>query len=321
MSASAWPVPEAAIERTVLADCRRIIATQSRSFALAARLLPAACRDEVFVIYAFCRHVDDAIDRAPAGERPAALARLRAEVDAVYAGRPLPHPRLAAFAAVVHARGIPRRYVDELLAGMAMDVAGVTYATTDDLLRYAHRVAGVVGLMLCHVWGLYDPHALPRAAQLGIAMQLTNICRDVAEDLRHGRLYLPRALLGRALTDVPADGSADRDAVRVAVATLLGAADRFYRAADEAMVALPARVAFAVRTAARLYAAIGDVLRARGGDPFRGRAVVGRARKTWLVVCAALATVAELPRRRARRAAPPDRVLDFADVVRHGSPA
>ena len=305
----------AAIERTAIAECRRVLAEQSKSFALASRLLPPSCRDEVAVVYAFCRHVDDAIDRTPRDHRRAALARLHAEVDAVYANRPPADRTLVAFAAVVHARRIPRAYVDELLAGMAMDVDGAAYATADDLYRYAYRVAGVVGLMLCHVWGLRDPRALPGAAQLGIAMQLTNVCRDVEEDLRDGRVYLPRALLGGELRAVPPDGSPARDAVRTAVATVLLDADRLYRAADAAMVALPLRVALAVRAARLVYAAIGDRLRARGHDPFRGRAVVSGPRKAWLLVRAVLTTAATLPRRRGGAARPPTEVVDFARDV------
>src|SRR5690606_24146896 len=102
------------------------------------------------------------------------------------------------FAAIMRERGIPRRYPAELLAGLAMDAAGHRYEDAADLRLYCFRVAGVVGLMMSHVMGLADERALADAARLGIAMQLTNICRDVREDWARGRLYLPRALLERA---------------------------------------------------------------------------------------------------------------------------
>jgi phytoene synthase len=277
------------------AEARRVLAEKSKSFALASKLLPASCRDDVAVIYAYCRHVDDAIDLVPVEERPAALARLRAEVDVVYAG-----DDVSEFAQVVRKHRIPRLYVDELIAGMAMDVERARYETLEDLYRYGWRVAGVVGAMLCHVFGLRDPRALQNAAHLGIAMQLTNICRDVEEDQRDGRSYLPRAL---------AEGRPVPEVVRV----LLDDADRFYRSADLGIRALPFRIALGVRAARLVYAAIGDRLRARGCDPFRGRVVVPSLVKVWLVLRAIVATVLE--RRAPGPLASPSRVLSFPEVV------
>ncbi|MGZ3450805.1 MAG: phytoene/squalene synthase family protein [Polyangiales bacterium] len=277
------------------AEARRVLAEKSKSFALASKLLPASCRDDVAVVYAYCRHVDDSIDLAPIEERPAALSRLRTEVDEIYDGT-----SESEFAAVVRKHRIPRLYVDELIAGMAMDVERARYETLEDLHRYGWRVAGVVGTMLCHVFGLRDPRALQNAAHLGIAMQLTNICRDVEEDLRDGRSYLPRALAkGKSVPEV--------------VAILLDDADRFYRSADLGIRALPFRIALGVRAARLVYAAIGGRLRARGCDPFRGRVVVPSIVKAWLVLRAVVATVLE--RRSPGPLASPNRVLSFPEVV------
>ncbi|HVV81460.1 MAG TPA: squalene/phytoene synthase family protein, partial [Kofleriaceae bacterium] len=174
---------------------RRTIAHHSRSFALASALLGRRLRDQAAVVYTGGRRADDAVDEPAAGEdHAAALARLHRELDDVYAGSAA-DPVLAAFGDVVRARRVPRHYPAELLAGMAMDAAGARYATMDDLRLYCWRVAGVVGLMMSHVFGVADERALPRAAHLGIAMQLTNICRDVAEDWQRGRLYLPDELV------------------------------------------------------------------------------------------------------------------------------
>lgn len=269
-----------------------VMAKHSKSFSLAAKLLPPACRDAFAIVYAYCRHVDDAIDLAPHDERPAALAKLRAELDELYSGR-----SSEPFAAVVRTYRIPRLYAEELIEGMAMDVARTQYRTLDDLLRYCWRVAGVVGLMLCHVMGVRDPRALRNAAHLGIAMQLTNICRDVAEDERDGRRYIP-----------PGHG----------VAEMLDEADRYYRSADAGLLALSFRCALAVRAARLIYAAIGGELRRRGCDPYRGRAVVATSKKLLLVLLALVLTLAELPRRLLLRRAPtaPDRTLGFPhDVV------
>jgi phytoene synthase len=301
---------------------RAILAAGSKSFALASKLLPADRRDEIAVVYAWCRRVDDAIDLAPIGDRPAALDRLRAELDDVFASAAQGSPRgvcvtdpiLAAFAEVVARREIPRTYPDELLAGMAMDVARTRYATLDDLLLYCHRVAGVVGLLLCHVMGLRDPKAARNAAHLGIAMQLTNICRDVAEDLADGRVYLPARLLG----DRPLSTEArDRSIVIAATERLLGEADRYYASAERGIPALGLRCALAVRAARHVYGAIGGRLRRRGGDPLRGRTVVPAFTKVLLLLWAVLLTLLEIPARlRDRRAlAPPPRVLRFPHDV------
>src|SRR5262249_42093297 len=120
---------------------------------------------------------------------------LRAELAAVYAGASMPTPETRCFQAVVQECAIPVRYPTGLLDGFEMDVVGTRYDTLGDLERYAYRVAGTVGLMLCHVMGVRDERALPHAAALGIAMQLTNVCRDVAEDWALGRVYVPTAFL------------------------------------------------------------------------------------------------------------------------------
>ena len=251
-------------------------------------------------VYAWCRRCDDAIDLAPPAERPAALRRMRAELDAVYAGEPIADPTLASFAGVVRRRDIPRRYPSELLDGFQMDVDGVRYATLAELLGYAYRVAGTVGVMMAHVLGARGTEPLRRAAHLGMAMQLTNICRDVDEDWRNGRVYLPQELLGCAA--VP-PASLDPTAAAGAMVTLLARARAFYESGEGGLEALRFRCAGAIRAAALIYADIGRLIAARRHDIRRGRAVVSRGRKLWLVarafvVEAALRTwraVARLP--------------------------
>ena len=142
-----------------LGACHASIAQHSKSFALAAKLLPAAARDDAAVVYAWCRRADDAIDLVPPAEQPDALARLYDELAAIDAGAAPPGvPR--AFAAVVGIRQIPLAYPRALLDGMAMDVADTRYRTFDDLFAYCYRVAGVVGLIMCHVMGVRDDRAL-----------------------------------------------------------------------------------------------------------------------------------------------------------------
>lgn len=287
--------------------CRRTIAHHSKSFAMASRVLPPSSRDTAAVVYTWCRRADDAVDLEAEDRRPAALARLRAELDEVYGDARPRDVVLAAFQEIVGAANIPRDYPAELLEGMAMDVDGYVYRTMDDLYLYCYRVASVVGLMMTHVMGIKDPAALRNAAHLGIAMQLTNICRDVVEDWDNGRLYLPDDLLERhGLAGLrhqlggpfPTECKA---LIAAAVRDLLSIADRFYRSGDRGLLELPWRCAFAVRTARLVYSAIGTRLRARGGDVTLGRAYVARWRKVLLLARSAATSVVELPLRVVRR--------------------
>jgi phytoene synthase len=302
---------------------REVIAHHSKSFALASKLLPARSRDEAAVLYAWCRRVDDAIDSNVVDDTGALLARLTGELDAAYDGT-TQDSLLAAFGHVARAREIPHAYPAELLAGMAMDLADTRYATVDDVIAYAYRVAGVVGLMMTHVLGLDDDDAVVPAAHLGIAMQLTNICRDVAEDWQRGRLYIPDEILA-------AHGCRDlaqqlgfalpphaQPALAHAVRDLLALADRYYRSADRGLIALPARAAFAIRSARDVYAAIGTQIARADHDVTAGRAVVSHGKKLGHVALAALRTLASAPRRLVRRRAhrPPSRILELRDVAR-----
>lgn len=293
--------PEAA--DLVLRECRQILEHNSKSFALAARLLSPDSRDAAAAVYAFCRRVDDAIDDAPHHAQEEALGRLHEELDLVYRGAAMREPALRAFQAVVQRCDLPRRYPAELIEGMGMDVRRTRYDTLDALLLYCHRVAGVVGLMMCHVFGLSRDEALVNAAHLGIGMQLTNICRDVEEDWGLGRLYLPRSMLraagARELPEpdgAPFPGDPEtQQAIRTVVGELLATADEYYRSADRGIAALPFRAGLAVRAARQLYHAIGSVIAGQRYDPLRGRAVVATPRKLGLVGYALARQAVALP--------------------------
>ncbi len=295
---------------------RRVLAAKSKSFALAARLLPPESRDDVAVLYAWCRYADDAIDLTARSARAAALARLRRELDRLCAGELVGEAVIDAFGELARRKAIPRAYPEALLDGFAMDVASTRHETLEELLLYCFRVAGVVGAMMCHVIGLSDASALRPAVHLGVAMQLTNVCRDVAEDAADGRVYLPSTLLRvdpAALIARPADHV---EPVASTVALLLSLAELYYRSADRGRRALPLRAAFAVRTARMVYATIGDRLARASFDPLRGRAFVPLLVKLWLVLRALLAPATELPARARRRlSAQPLGLVRYPDDV------
>jgi phytoene synthase len=284
------------------AEAFAVIAHHARSFSFASRLLPWPVRRDAVVLYAWCRRADDAVDEASSPEAARAeLERLEAELASVGRGEPQSEPLLEAFAELVVRRAMPLDYPRELLAGMRMDLEGTHYADFATLDLYCWRVAGVVGLMMCHVMGVATPVALQQAAHLGMAMQLTNICRDVAEDWQRGRLYLPNELLiqyGLGGLDRQLEGPIpSSSALPEAVRALLARADRLYTSGKQGLDALPWRCAVAIAAAAAIYADIGKALAAQGYDPNRGRAHTTSGRKLWLAVRTTLGQLWRLPQR------------------------
>lgn len=277
----------------VVAESRAVLAEHARTFELAGWFLPPERRDEAAVVYAFCRLVDDAVDRAPtvvAGQ--AALAEIERELR----GEAPPRPLVACFVALLDAWEISREVAFDLLAGVRSDTGTVALADDAALLRYCYRVAGTVGLMMCGVIGARARSASPFALDLGVAMQLTNIARDVAEDAASGRVYLPATRL-RAEGTTPAallEGSAPRPAVARVVLGLIATAERYYASADEGMRYIPWRSRLAITVAGKVYRAIGLRLRRRGGDALAGRTVVPTPEKLAWTAAALLRFAASL---------------------------
>lgn len=297
-----------------MACCTALLRAGSKSFASAARLLPADVRLRATAFYAFCRVADDAIDERDDPVR--ALEELRARVDAIYRGCPHDDPVDRALAWVVTSAAIPRPLVDALLEGFAWDVERCRYERLDQTLAYAARVASVVGVIMTLVMGVRDPQALARACDLGAAMQLTNIARDVGEDARRGRLYLPAQWLREEGVDPEAfmRAPAACPGVRRATARLLAHADRLYARAWAGIPALPRACRPAIRAAALVYADIGRVIVRRGHDTITARAHTSGARKLWLVVRAWLGVAR--PDAAAWREPPLPEVAFLVDAVR-----
>ncbi len=284
----------APISRAVREESHASLAHHARTFHLAGRLLPADVRDDAALLYAFCRMVDDAADEsASVAEARAELDRIEAEWQGSMARRPL----IAAFREMATRRDVSSAAVTELLRGVRSDLGPVGMADDANLLRYCYRVASTVGLMMCSVLRVESEAARAHAVDLGIAMQLTNICRDVAEDAAAGRVYLPEARLVAAgsCSQALLDGPASRESVSRVVRELLEMADGYYRSADRGMRYIPWRARGGIMVASRVYRAIGVRLRRRGCDPLRGRTVVPRwekaawgARALWMGMASSL---------------------------------
>lgn len=305
--------------------CYEVIRNHSKSFSLASRLLPREVRDRAVAVYAWCRRADDAVDLAGREDQEAALSILRDELEDIYAGRPVRGPALEAFRETVQERGIPKRYPEDLLEGLDMDVMGQRYETKQELLHYCYCVAGSVGLMMCHVMGVKDEAAMRNAAHMGMAMQLTNICRDVDEDWGLGRLYIPDSILARCgFPDLasrlgqPFPESA-RHSVAQAIEQLLDDADRYYASGDEGLSALSWRCSMAIRTARTVYSSIGARVRGADCDPLAGRAFVPLPRKLALALTSVATSGADLPLRAMRLevggTSTPDCLVNFPEDV------
>lgn len=289
-----------------LEACTRLLRAGSKSFSTASLLLPRRVRAEVTVVYAFCRVADDAIDSEP-GTTVAAVLALRARLARAYAGVPDDDPVDRALAAVVADARVPRELFEALLEGFAWDVEDRHHETLDEVYAYAARVAGAVGAIMAVLMGRRAPSALARACDLGVAMQLTNIARDVGEDAARGRLYLPRAWLREAGVDPEAWLAAPTPSaeLRAIVARLLDVAEVLYRRADRGIALLPADCRVAIRAARLIYSDIGRSIAAAGYDSVTRRAVVSKGRKLWLLLRAL----------RPRLGAPPDAAGPPLDAV------
>jgi phytoene synthase len=277
------------------AACRALLRQGSRSFFAAAGLLPAAVREPATALYAFCRLADDAVDRD--GGRLAAIERLRARLDGAYAGRPWPQPVDRALADLVARFALPRALPEALLEGLEWDAAGRRYETLAELEAYASRVAGTVGAMMALLMGARAPAVIARACDLGAAMQLTNIARDVGEDARAGRLYLPQSWL-RAAGIAPAAWLARpafSPALGQVVARLLAAADALYQRADAGIGRLPSACRPGIHAARLIYADLGRAIARQGHDTVSRRAVVPGRRKAWLLLRALAASARPAP--------------------------
>ncbi len=267
-----------------LAVCRKLLQAGSRSFFAASRLLPKQIRGNATALYAFCREADDAVDLGQGGSD--APAKLLVRLERIYDRRPADHPVDRAFAAMVEDCALPQDLPVALIEGLRWDTEGRQYETLADLQAYAARVAGTVGSMMTLVMGVRDPQALARACDLGVAMQLTNIARDVGEDAAAGRLYLPRQWLREAGIDPDvwlADPCFD-DALASVVARLLSTAAQLYDRAEVGIACLPPGCRPAMFAARLIYAEIGRVVAESGFDSFSKRAVVPTRRKLILVL-------------------------------------
>ncbi|WP_334067565.1 15-cis-phytoene synthase [Nereida ignava] len=273
-----------------LEHCKEAIRHGSLSFHAASKLLPVKVRDPALALYAFCRLADDAVDLN--AHKAAAVLRLQERLDRAYAGRPFDAPADRAFAAIIEQFEMPRALPEALLEGLAWDATERRYETLEELYGYSARVASAVGAMMCVLMGVRDENALARACDLGVAMQLTNIARDVGEDARERRMYLPTEWLdaaGLSAEDVFADPRPSK-AIRAMVRRLVLDANRLYMRSEAGISALPLKARTGIFAARLIYGGIGREVQKAGYDTISSRAHTSKGQKLGWIAQAALRT-------------------------------
>lgn len=303
--------------------CREAIRHGSLSFHAASRLLPARVRDPALALYAFCRLADDEVDLSD--RKQAAVCSLHERLDLVYAGRPRNAAPDRAFTAMVEMFEMPRALPEALLEGLAWDAEMRTYDDMSGVRDYSARVASAVGVMMCVLMGVRDRNALARAADLGVAMQLTNIARDVGEDALEGRLYLPLDWLDHAGID-PERFMADprpTKAVRAMVRQLLIEAERLYNRSESGIAALPRACRPGIFAARFIYAGIGTQLRGMGHNSIDARAYTGKGQKAGLAALALFrsGTTLVMPRSPMIMAKPLEETEFLVNAAAHAEPS
>jgi len=267
---------------------RQITAHFAKSFYLCARLLPPEKRWATFAIYGFCRYADNLIDtirNREVGEILRETEFLADELRVAYRTGESQHPIIRSFIVVAQRFEIPIDYPLDLLKGVQMDVQHARYKNFDELYVFCYRVAAVVGLMMTHVLEYHDKEAFRYAEKLGVAMQLTNILRDIQEDKRLGRIYLPLDELHQFNCS---EGNILEERITPAFKELMifqvNRAHAYYEAANPGIKMLKAESQFAIRSASRVYRGILKKIEARDYNPFLGRVFVPKHRKLSIVL-------------------------------------
>ena len=280
-----WKAEE---NRAAFEYARKITAHYSKSFYFSAQMLPREQRWATFALYGFCRHCDNLIDtprQRTETEILGEIQRLTEELQIAYNTGESQDPIIRVFILVAKAYGIPIVYPLDLLNGVAMDVQQTRYKTFDELSLFCYRVAAVVGLMMTHVLGYKDERAFGYAKQLGIAMQLTNILRDVKEDKEMGRLYIPQADLAQfGVTEQDIFNEKMTPQLRALMKFQVERAHQYYTEAVPGISLLKTESQYAIYSAARIYRGILRKIEDRDYNPFLSRVFVSSTQKVGILL-------------------------------------
>jgi len=265
--------------------CMSLFEVHARSFHFASRYLDEKDRRAFAALYAFCRLADDFADEIdiPPEAIEEELDALKDIVARMGQGEIFDHPVLHAFGDTMIKYNIPVQYLNELIEGVRMDINLTEIQTVEELEKYCYHVASTVGVMLCYIMGATNPKTIERAIDLGQALQITNILRDIDEDLQNGRIYLP--------VETRQQFKVTRDAFEMRKVGLnfkwlikhyMAVADSYYAKAEIGIQDLPPAAAFTVKVASRVYSEIMNEIKKMDYDVFRKRAIVPSWKKLWI---------------------------------------
>jgi len=299
------------------AQALNVLARGGRSFFWASHFLGRKTAYNAAHLYQFCRTLDDLAD-GDIADGPARLAAIQTQLERLADGKAIAEidPALAAFLPVMKACHVPIMPFLHLLEGLLFDQGEVAIASEDGLIKYAYQVAGTVGLLMCPILGCQNRHAFCFAVDMGIAMQLTNIARDVLEDAKMGRRYLPAQWTGNLGPQDICEAARDPQgaealAIKTAIDRLLHLANRYYESGQRGLVYLPFRAHIAIAVAANVYREIGQKLRRRQLDWTRGRAVTNGAEKTLASLTASASLAARVCQKPAYQAGLQSALFDY----------
>ena len=262
-------------------SARESLKRHGKSFHLAGKFLPPKTTERCARLYRFCRFLDDLSDES-ADSKLASQQLAQIEQDLLEKSRR--HPAVADFLDLAEECGFETDPAVELVRGVRGDLSEVAFETEAELKQYAYRVAGTVGLLMCGVMGVTDPAAFRHAIDLGVAMQLTNIARDVREDAQNGRRYLPAAFLDQTpgIGAIAENHPESHGQISRGVRRLLEEADLYYISGIAGIAYLPFRARLGILIAARLYQSIGTEIRRMDFAVWKGRAKVSLLQKLFI---------------------------------------
>jgi phytoene synthase len=273
---------------------RSITAHYSKSFYLSTCLLPRHKQWATFALYGFCRHIDNLTD-IPRERSEKEIVRelnyLKGEIKTAYRTGESEHPIVGPFISVATKHDIPQKYPLELIKGVQMDTDINRYETFDDLYLFAYRVAGVVGLMMTPLLGYKNPEAMKYAEKLGVAMQLTNILRDISEDKEMNRIYVP-------LEEIRMHGLEENhffeeqmsDNFKNLMKFQVDRAHQLYDEAEKGIKMLDRDAQFAIFSASKIYRGILQKIELQNYNPFQGRVFVPQSKKLQILIGEAVRT-------------------------------
>lgn len=275
-----WKRPE---HKVSFEHARLITAHYSKSFYISAKMLPRQKRWATFALYGFCRYADNLIDNPRQRSKEDLIHEveyLEYEIRCAYESGESEHPIIKPFIYIALKYDIPMEYPLDLLKGVKMDLTEKRYETFDDLYVFCYRVAGVVGLMMTYVLGYKSKQAFEYAEKLGIAMQLTNILRDVQEDKNMGRIYLPQEDLRRfGLSECDIMDERMHSKMRALMKFQIKRAHKYYLESDKGITMLDRDAQFAIFSSSKIYHGILHKIEARNYNPFLGRVYVPQIKK------------------------------------------